>query len=118
MPTPAMRATLEQATGAGQDLLSHKTDYQQYWQDVALDATTDLNFLSQVLLKNSAPSPVLAAPPGNPLWTADHWKDRQQVYKEMLAPKGTAAMLPGWLLLLLQAAEPAIAEWIKKLLGG
>ncbi len=117
MPTAAMRATLEQATAAGQDLLSHKADYQQYWQDVALDATTDLNFLSQVVLKNNAPSPVLSVPPNSPLYNADHWKEKQQAYKAMLAPKGTAQMIPGWLLLLLQAAEPAIAEWIKKLLG-
>ncbi len=60
MSSPDFKATSAQALQAGQDLISHRADWQQYELDVATDVLTLASITSQGLLKNSAKAAVSA----------------------------------------------------------
>lgn len=98
MADPFMKADMVTAMASGQYLFARiqAGDWRDHLQDVALCATTDLNFASQMLLKNGAdpapvPGPVMFA--GQPVNVEDV-KERLKSYEHIQREMKTATADP------------------------
>lgn len=98
MADPFMKADMPTAMASGQYLFARVQagDFKDHLKDVALCATTDLNFAAQALLKNNSdpaptPGPVMfAGEPVNPKELEEKVACYEKIQKELNAPMGSS----------------------------
>lgn len=113
MADPWMTADAPTAMASGQFIVQNYKDWQKKMRSMGLAVTTDLNFASQMLLKDEDQQPIFKAAH----FSVADLQERLQAYEAMTAPQAVG-VVPLWLLLLLQTGIPAIKELIERLLKG